>query len=448
MGHLKSYFISVVLSLLIMPGFSLANYGDAVRILEQAKAIESSAGNLLINNPSLKQSLDSLYRAILDMLKTEFLNIKTSVTTSINFSPLVSPLNKGSVITISFNRVPEDSSSSLNFYIETGDGRLVGSLANEVLSNSVSWQVSENFVVGKKYRIIAKNGQNKLLGKTADFTVATRMTQSLSLPVTQGKAVSSVSLPVSYAPSAEEISSADINRGSIGLWSFDKYSNNCDTKGGAVTNAEGKIGSALGLNGLDAYCRVSNNRNLYPKYFTLALWARSDSSHANSWNDSGWFVSLRDQSGFNIGPIKDSKNVQFTILDDTNLVQNSYVVGTFAMGSITDWHHFAITYDGSVANVYLDGVLATSTKTAISRGYAGNKDFYFGSDNTEAAQHFGSGTLDEIRLYNRPLSTCEIQILAGKGCGGLSLSSFSNKNTASIFSGVKSIPLRPRSLIE
>jgi len=256
--------------------------------------------------------------------------------------------------------------------------------------------------------------------------------QKLKKPETPKVVSEEKSLEVSYTPTPQEIASADIDRGSIASWSFDKYSNSCDTKGAALTNADGKVGSALGLSGSNSYCVVSNNRNLYPKDLTLALYAKSDPSYSDKWNDSGWFVSLRDRSGFNIGPVSDSRVVKFTLFDDTNLVQNAFVVGTVTPDNITDWHHYAMTYDGSIAKVYFDGILATTTNVSISRNYADNKDLYFGLDNDSFGQHLGIGTLDEIRIYNRALTTCEIQILAGRGC--------ENKgNTASIFSGVKSI---------
>ena len=71
-----------------------------------------------------------------------------------------------------------------------------------------------------------------------------------------------------------------------------------------------------------------------------------------------------------------------------------------------------MTYDGSVAIVYFDGQFATSTKLNIVRGYAGGQDLYFGSDNSQDFPQFGVGSLDEIRLYNRAITPCEVKILA------------------------------------
>ena len=390
---MKNPFILLALILLAIPSHGFAASGDVVALLEKIR----------------------LLRIELDLLLHS--------TTAVVFDQINSPIDKASVTTFSFKRIPADSSSPIDLSIETSSNKPIGTLSNQVLSNDVRWQVANNFVVGKSYLIVARDKYNNLLGRSGTFTVGPIIVPSV--------------LPVQPAPVSKDASSADVNYGSIGFWSFDRYSNICNTKNGAVTNADGKIGSALGLNGTGAYCQVSNNRSFYLKYFTLALWAKSTPAF---WNDSGWFISLRDQSGFNIGPVKGGKSVQFTILDDTNLIQVPYAVGTVTPENINDWHHYALTYDGSLASVYLDGVLATSTKVMISRNYAGNKDLNFGLDDTPSSQAFGSGMLDEIRIYNRPLTTCEIQILALRGCAGA--------NTADVFSVFEATLLRLRDMLK
>ena len=76
---------------------------------------------------------------------------------------------------------------------------------------------------------------------------------------------------------------------------------------------------------------------------------------------------------------------------------------------IGTWTHVAVTFDGTTARFYLNGV------------QTGSGSFSFGLD-TEAALHFGSddpnggnafnGALDEVRLYDKALSAAEILKLA------------------------------------
>jgi hypothetical protein len=78
---------------------------------------------------------------------------------------------------------------------------------------------------------------------------------------------------------------------------------------------------------------------------------------------------------------------------------------------IGTWAHVAVTFDGTTARFYLNGV------------QTGSGSFSFGLDK-EAAVHFGSddpnggnafnGALDEIRFYDQVLTVAEILKLAGK----------------------------------
>ncbi|MDO8493374.1 MAG: LamG domain-containing protein [bacterium] len=431
---MKKYFKFIALFLLFVPVLSFADYAGTVRLLGQARQIESSAGSLLTSNSSLRSALDSLYQLIIKLLQAD-LTALASRTTSVSFDMITTPLSKGSLVNISFKRVPSDSSSPVSFSMEA-DGKALGSLSNELTANSFSWQVADNLIISKNYVVVAKNKDGKTLGTSNSFTVSSSIvsvvpTSAPILPILPVPAPSPTPAP---APLSNEVGSSDINFGSLGYWSFDRGGNSCDTKGGANTNADGRLGTALGLNGTDAYCVAANNRTFYPNNFTLALWAKSAPAFTSGWNDSSWFVSLRDRSGYSIGPVKGTKDVKFTIFDDTNLTQVPFVVGTVTPDNITDWHHYAVTYNGTVANIYLDGVLMTSTTVTIPRNNStSDEDLYFGLDNVPG-QPKGAGTLDEIRLYNRPMTACEIRFLAGKGCSGIANAFDSSSNLASVLS--------------
>ena len=70
------------------------------------------------------------------------------------------------------------------------------------------------------------------------------------------------------------------------------------------------------------------------------------------------------------------------------------------------WHFMAITYDGTTLKHYIDGtVTPTGSLTATQVG-----TFYVGSinDDDAAAGHAWAQYLDDVYLYNRPLSTNEL----------------------------------------
>jgi len=79
------------------------------------------------------------------------------------------------------------------------------------------------------------------------------------------------------------------------------------------------------------------------------------------------------------------------------------------------WVHVAATFDGATAQVFIDGQLAATNMlvaptimdtTGISVGADIN-----GPDRAQGARHFG-GSLDDVLLYNRPLTHVEVVSLA------------------------------------
>ncbi|MBI3633918.1 MAG: LamG domain-containing protein [Candidatus Vogelbacteria bacterium] len=436
----KIKFLVVLLTIMsfVVPVFSYAEFSDTLKLLVQVRGIEQSSQNLLNANVGLREAIDSIYQNILESLTQELYLLQHPGTTSVIFDTIGDSLSKGAVTSISFSRVPIDSSTPLDFWIETG-GHSVGGLSNQLVGNSFNWQVADNFLVGRKYYIVAKTSDGQVLGASNFFTVSDKVVASPSeLP----KVVSSPVNTETVTPAATTTTwtgpAPDINLGIIGFWSFDNNANRCDTKGGAVTNAEGKIGNALGLDGLNSYCVVSTSKTFYPSRFSIDLWAKSDAAHKDVWAGSDWFISLRDGAGYEIGPVGGTKKVKFTVLDSTDRLSNIYEVGTVEPSNISEWHNYAVTYDGSVASVYLDGQLATSTNLSIVRGYAAGSDLYFGSDNAQSYPQYGVGSLDEIRLYNRAVTPCEILVLAGKTCQGFTMDTSGNQ-VASVFSAINKI---------
>ena len=71
-----------------------------------------------------------------------------------------------------------------------------------------------------------------------------------------------------------------------------------------------------------------------------------------------------------------------------------------------EWHHLAATWDGATISLYLDGELDKSSACAGQLG-TNTKSLCIGS--REGEKRFLTGTVDEVRLYNRALTQEEIQ---------------------------------------
>jgi hypothetical protein len=71
------------------------------------------------------------------------------------------------------------------------------------------------------------------------------------------------------------------------------------------------------------------------------------------------------------------------------------------------WHHFAYTFDGSMHRLFIDGAQKAMSATAPDKGAVTNTRLGANYDQSEPF----SGVLDDVRIYNRPLSPAEVMAL-------------------------------------
>lgn len=75
-----------------------------------------------------------------------------------------------------------------------------------------------------------------------------------------------------------------------------------------------------------------------------------------------------------------------------------------------NWHFIALTYDGTTACLYADGVLKASGAKNWNL-IPGN--FYIGEQVNNMAEYW-NGSVDDVRIYNRALSAADVSSLAGR----------------------------------
>ncbi len=73
------------------------------------------------------------------------------------------------------------------------------------------------------------------------------------------------------------------------------------------------------------------------------------------------------------------------------------------------WHFVAMTFDGAYVRLYIDGALQ-GTFYGPSLGFLSFEDLYIGERGNNG--NFFNGSIDDVRIYNRALTTAEIQALA------------------------------------
>jgi hypothetical protein len=207
----------------------------------------------------------------------------------------------------------------------------------------------------------------------------------------------------------------------------DVISGNNGTLMNGATFAAGEVGQAFSFTNKGAEVYVGNPASLQLEIFTIELWFRRYSSTQLS-NDpncgNGW---LFGYSGPNARP---GGGYGFHI-EDTGT--GSYLLALTETGynhltggpSITDtnWHHGAVTWSGTTAVFYLDGIMyprsACSTFNSPCFQFSFTTPAAIGSLATPPVNDETctfNGEIDEVSVYDRVLSATEIASIyeAGK----------------------------------
>lgn len=172
-------------------------------------------------------------------------------------------------------------------------------------------------------------------------------------------------------------------------------SSNSGTVSGASWTGQGVYGSALSFDGSNDLVTVSDAGSLdLTTGMTLEAWVYPTAL-------SGWrTVILKETSG----------NLSYALYAHDDAPQPAaYIGGTSVSGSgalpLNTWTHLATTYDGGTFRLYVNGVQAGSGSAGTIS--PSNAALRIGGNNVWG--EWFQGRLDEIRIYNRALTSGEIQ---------------------------------------
>ncbi|MCB9263178.1 MAG: T9SS type A sorting domain-containing protein [Flavobacteriales bacterium] len=225
-----------------------------------------------------------------------------------------------------------------------------------------------------------------------------------------------------------------IKEGLVGYWPFNGNANDESNQGnnGVVKGATlaydryGRKDSAYYFDGNNDYIDLGRGSSLYPSSITLNLWFKYNNQHqtgvmvscTNS-NNGEWGVSMRVQ-----------EDQLYGVKSALGAGGNNRAIG-HTIGRIYDfsWHMITLVYDNSsnlTCKTYFDGFFAGNHNYYGVSGDFGNQDYlqydksmnwlvgaqpqYFFSSGSNGPQYF-QGYLDDISIFNRPLSAKEIEML-------------------------------------
>ena len=214
-----------------------------------------------------------------------------------------------------------------------------------------------------------------------------------------------------------DVSNAKIDPASIiGVWLFDegggdttRDSSGKGNDGKLVNNPKwvaGKFGKALEFDGKDDYVEVPDNDTLDVTAITLVAWVKSEAKQLVDGN-----VIVYKKSSY-------IHQYWATTINPGVFVGGQWCGSGWLPQAIiwdNDWHHVALTYDGSIQKFYVDGVFKGDNAACKGKIDITDSSLTIGTGNVG----FYTGSIDEVAVFDVALDEDDFEIIITKGLGAV-----------------------------
>jgi len=192
------------------------------------------------------------------------------------------------------------------------------------------------------------------------------------------------------------------------------------TNNGILNNgasfAAGSRGQAFDFDGINDSISIADNELLnVASAITIAAWVRPESEGSTDgttgilWKGN----SIGNLSGQSYAFLQSGSGVTFRLGEGSTLFQTQYI--NLSLNTFT---HIAGTFDGSVMNLYVNGVLATTSINVPNSINNSSNDLLIGGSTLnpsfggDPTRFYFDGQIDDVKIYGNALSSVEIQSLA------------------------------------
>ena len=235
---------------------------------------------------------------------------------------------------------------------------------------------------------------------------------------------------------AKSTATNNLASGLVGYWTFDgkdMYQNVADksglgnngalqfgTSGNTSTSSmqvAGKLGQGLKFDGADDYVNINKNVSLQGQArATISAWIKLKASPPSTLNTIYSETTSTYYSRCTLG-IDSGGKVDFIIRDsDADPSGTRFDVYSNTVLKANIWYYITAVFD-SVADshkIYINGVLGNTDTTARSAfGTSVTTNIEIG--NLDVNSYYFTGSLDDVRVYNRALSAAEVRQLYNLG---------------------------------
>lgn len=214
---------------------------------------------------------------------------------------------------------------------------------------------------------------------------------------------------------ASELTCVDLPQGAISWWPGDDnpedilFSNDGTLRNGAEFDT-GRVGSAFHFDGINDFVKAPDHgMPLGADSRSLEFWMKPGfTARVPFWYGEhvpfdSFYIIFRDDGEQKYTCIGQALGGDIEVCGSTNVADDA-------------WHHVAVTYDGTLASLYVDGSLDASIERAYATTSTGN--VYIGAPIQSVESHYYSGLLDEITVYDTVLTVPQIQSIYNAGSAG------------------------------
>ena len=206
------------------------------------------------------------------------------------------------------------------------------------------------------------------------------------------------------------------NGGLMAHWSFDENSgsNTQDLShngnGLNTSNASwatGTSGSALNFDGVNNFVTVTPtpSLNISLDAVSMSIWVKLDQLPSQMIDGFGPIYDS-DEDYYILYLDKNNEELRFKVKDDNGLTARPGIAESEL--TLNQWIHIAAVYNGKEAMIFLNGELMDSNTTSGIGELGTNQSAELGRNDG----NYFKGSIDEFRIYDRPLSYQEVIMLS------------------------------------
>ncbi|MCK4521969.1 MAG: right-handed parallel beta-helix repeat-containing protein, partial [Nanoarchaeota archaeon] len=192
------------------------------------------------------------------------------------------------------------------------------------------------------------------------------------------------------------------------VYDSSSYGNNGTLQNGTY-NTTGKYGGALSFDGVGEFIEIPDDPPLSAiTKGSVSLWFKT-----SVWGDYIGFISKQwNGGGSEWGIGQHSGKVWVELCGDNSQSNYRQRYGTSTGLNDNAWHHLAVTWNGFDENnihIYVDGSVEDGSTLSGGSGSMIDTSEKVRIGVKHSTPYCFNGTIDEVRIYNRTLSTAEIQ---------------------------------------